>query len=101
MKLASSSLSVVVTTLMVLVVLALNVLPVQGKEVESVAELRKLRALGYGNGHSFGGDNGRDHPNRYNNTSVENANDADTVSVLFVFSSLELFWPRMSQKLKI
>ena len=91
MKLASFSFSVVVTTLMVLAVLALNTLLVQGKEVESVAELRKLRALGYGyngNGHSFGGDNGRDHPNRYNNTSAENANDAETVSVHFVSRSL-------------
>ena len=45
---------------------------VQGKG-ESVAELRKMRALGYGhggNGHSFGGDNGRDHPNGWNNNSV-------------------------------
>ena len=59
---------------LLLVVAMTTLVMVQGKG-ESVAELRKMRALGYGhggNGHSFGGDNGRDHPNGWNNGNNNN-----------------------------
>ena len=56
----------VVVALLVALVCHTSLTAVQGKE--SVAELRRLRALGSGynsNGHHFGGDNGRDHPAQY------------------------------------
>ena len=45
---------------------------------ESVAEVRRLRGLGYGhggNGHHRGGDNGRDHPGCCNNNDTDGNTD--------------------------
>jgi len=58
--------SILCSLLMMMVLLGM----VQG---ESVAELRRVRALGYGtgSGHHYGGDNGRDHPQNYPQTQPE------------------------------
>ena len=64
-----------VSTLLLILVVANDV---AGKE--SVAELRRLRALG-GHGRGWhGGDNGRDHPNIYNNHNRTSSSD---VSISF------------------
>ena len=51
------------TTLASLFLLLTSADHVAGRE--SVAELRRLRALGSSSGYHFGGDNGRDHPQNY------------------------------------
>ena len=71
--------------------LFLCLLFVSSIQATDVAEVRRLRALGHGGKHHYGGDNGRDHPQMYPPQTpaaeVEDVSDCVALRVHVLYST--------------